>query len=68
MDDKYKCFRTYFIVLILLMNLHLKLGKIKEKIKRFVPNPSLDKAKEILNTENCVVISGAPDVERNNTC
>jgi len=39
-----------------------KLEEIKEKIKRFVPNPSLYKAKEILNTENCVVISGAPGV------
>ena len=39
-----------------------KLEEIKEKIKRFVPNPSLDKAKEILNAENCVVISGAPGV------
>ncbi len=39
-----------------------KLEEIKEKIKRFVPNPSLNKAKEILNAENCVVISGAPGV------
>ena len=39
-----------------------KLEEIKEKIKRFVPNPSLDKAREILKAENCVVISGAPGV------
>ena len=39
-----------------------KLEEITEKIKRFVPNPSLDKAHKILEKENCVVISGAPGV------
>lgn len=39
-----------------------KLEEITEKIKRFVPNPSLDKAHLILKKENCVVISGAPGV------
>ena len=39
-----------------------RLEEITEKIKRFVPNLSLDKAHEILEKENCVVISGAPGV------
>lgn len=39
-----------------------KFEEITEKIKRFVPNPSLDKAHKILEKENCVVISGAPGV------
>ena len=39
-----------------------KLDEIKEKIERFVKNPSLDIAHKILNKENCVVISGAPGV------
>ena len=39
-----------------------KLENIKEKIKIFVPNPSLDKANKILEENNFVVISGAPGV------
>lgn len=39
-----------------------RLEEITEKIKRFVPNLSLDKAHQILEKENCVVISGAPGV------
>lgn len=39
-----------------------KLDEIKEKIKKFVPNPSVNEAQDILNNENFVVISGAPGV------
>jgi len=39
-----------------------KLEEIKEKIKKFVPNPSVKEAQDILNNENFVVISGAPGV------
>ncbi len=39
-----------------------KLDEIKEKIKKFVSNPSVNEAQNILNSENFVVISGAPGV------
>lgn len=39
-----------------------KLDEIKEKIKKFVSNPSVNEAQNILNRENFVVISGAPGV------
>ena len=39
-----------------------KLDEIKEKIKKFVSNPSMNEAQNILNSENFVVISGAPGV------
>lgn len=39
-----------------------KLDEIKEKIKKFVFNPSVIEAQNILNSENFVVISGAPGV------
>ncbi len=39
-----------------------KLDEIKEKIKKFVSNPSVSEAQNILNSENFVVISGAPGV------
>ncbi len=39
-----------------------KLDEIKEKIKKFVSNPSVNEAQNILDTENFVVISGAPGV------
>lgn len=39
-----------------------KLDEIREKIKKFVPNPSIGEAQNILDSENFVVISGAPGV------